>query len=122
MKDRITKRRLEAITVPAEGRTRLYDDQLTGFGVVVHPTGRRSFFVEYGPERRRRRHTFGQFPALTVDQARMMAQSKLSDIARGHDPGAEKTARREVPSVRTWIDEYLEAGAGVQNGTLATKG
>ena len=49
MKAHLTKRYVDSLRPAATGgRLMVYDDTLTGFGVIVQPTGKRSFFVEYG--------------------------------------------------------------------------
>lgn len=108
MKARITKRMLDSIKTPATGRKKVYDESLTGFGVVVYGSGRKSFFVEYGPARRRRRMTLGQYGALTVNQARTLAKEKLGEIVKGHDPLDDRQEQRRIPTLGEWADEYLE--------------
>ena len=48
----------------------------------------------------RRKPALGRFGELTVEQARSIAQDWLADVRKGKDPGAEKTAARDAPSVK----------------------
>ena len=91
----------------------LWDDALTGFGVRVSPTGRRSFIVQYrarveGHGRANRKQVLGHFPTLAVHAARKRARELLRDAAlapRG-DEGASTAA---VPTLRRAFESYLAA-------------
>ncbi len=106
---RLTKRVVDSTPAPAKGATKLYDDQIIGFGLIVYPSGRRSFFVEYGPRGGRRRMTLGSYGALTVDRARDLAKVHLGGVVQGEDPLQRREERAKVPSFGEWVDEYLEA-------------
>ncbi|MEZ5847245.1 MAG: integrase arm-type DNA-binding domain-containing protein [Geminicoccaceae bacterium] len=93
---------------------RHYDDRLAGFGLYVGTSGARSFFVEYRPSKGRgvakRRMSLGKYGALTVQQARELAQQNLATIARGDDPlRAREVERRRATQlfdgvVREWLE------------------
>ena len=69
------------------------DETLVGFGVKVSPTGRISFIAE-GRIRggKTKRFTLGQYPALSVQEARDLARVKIQAMQRGEDPKAAKDA------------------------------
>lgn len=104
----LTKRVIDALPVPLRGRVKVYDDTLPGFGVIVHPTGRRVFFVEYGPSTRRRRLTLGAYGVLTLDAARDLGREKLAAAHAGDDPLDQKRERAAVPSFAEWRGRYME--------------
>jgi integrase len=109
MKERINKRLVDSLK-PKDGKKLLvYDLNLTGFGVVAYPSGRRSFFVEYGPKGARKRMTLGAYGPLTVEQARAMALDKLSSAAHGEDPLDARRARQQAVRFEDFKDEYIEA-------------
>ena len=109
MKARINKRLVDS-TQPKDGKkVTVYDLNLTGFGLVVYPSGRRSFFVEYGPKGARKRMTLGAYGLLTVEQARAMALEKLSSAVQGDDPLEKRRARQQAMRFGTFQDEYLDA-------------
>lgn len=108
MRARITKRLVDGLATPPRGkRVKVYDETVTGFGVSVTPTGRRSFFIEYGPKGKRRRMTLGPYGVLTVEQARAMARAKLGVALQGGDPMAEREVSRAMPTFTEWVDTYL---------------
>ena len=68
--------------VDGAGPGRHYDDKLSGFGLYVGDTGRKSYFLEYRPGRGRRiakrRISISRHGApWTVEQARAKASSTL---------------------------------------------
>ena len=63
------------------------DDTLRGFGVKVTPTGRISFIAEGRVRKgRSRRITLGQYPTLSMKEARDLAMDKLNKMQKGIDP------------------------------------
>ena len=108
-KKKLTKRAIHSLAVPeGKDRQRYYDDELTGFGITVYASGKRVFFVQYGPKQRRRRMTLGQFGPLGLDAARKMATQILARVIEGEDPVEEKRRSRLTPTFALWADDYLE--------------
>jgi integrase len=109
MRARINKRLVDGLQPKGGKKLLVYDLNLTGFGVAVYPSGRRSFFVEYGSKGARKRMTLGAYGPLTVEQARAMALDKLSSAVHGEDPLEERRAGQQAVRFGTFVDEYLEA-------------
>ncbi len=92
--DFLTDRRIR--TLKAEGeRVELMDGAVPGLGIRVAPTGRKSWFLRYGPREARRRIVLGSYPALTLDAARNKARELVAGVQiGGRDPMAEREAAR----------------------------
>lgn len=106
---RISKAIVEKLK-PATSDQFVWDDDIRGFGVRVKPSGARSFLIQYRThEGRSRRLTVGQFPKLTVAEARREARLKLADATRGGDPAEERRAARQGVTIKELCAEYLKA-------------
>ncbi len=90
-------------------RVRLWDSTLPGFGVVVLPSGVKTFIYQYRTaEGGTRRYTIGRLSdALTCEQARKIAKDKAADVYAGVDPMGVRVARRNAITVNELFDRYL---------------
>ena len=112
----LTKRAVDA-AMAAEKQTILWDDKLKGFGLLVLPSGTKSFIVQYRSEAgRSRRLTIGRYGAFTPDQARTEASEILLSVAKGGDPMAEKRSARAAPTVDDLLDRYIREHVKRHNG------
>jgi integrase len=111
----LTKRYIDSIAVTPD-RGIHWDSALKGFGLLVLPTGVKSFVFNYrNADGRRRRYTIGRFGALTVEQARAAARDLAGRVARGEDPAAAAKSRRDAPTVSDLLDDYLTKHVDVVN-------
>lgn len=104
-----TKRSLEALPTPKKQRTTYHDTQTPGLGLLIQPTGTRSFFwfrrVNGNPEWK----TIGEFPALSVDNARVKAGEFNSQLAKWKSAGYEGPSpfkQRNGVTFGDLFDEY----------------
>jgi integrase len=104
---KITKRVVDAAT-PKAARAYLWDDELRGFGLVVQPTGVKSYVFNYrSPEGRLRRLLLGRHGDLTCEQARKLAAEHKHSVVHGGDPLRAKQAQRNAVTVGDLLDAYL---------------
>jgi hypothetical protein len=87
---KLTKRLIEGLDVQSKDYL-LWDEDLSGFGVRIFPSGRKSYLVQYRAEGRTRRRAIGQHGALTADEARREARKLLGEVAKAGPP--QRTAR-----------------------------
>ncbi|MEZ0280357.1 Arm DNA-binding domain-containing protein, partial [Methyloceanibacter sp.] len=106
--NRITKRTVDAAT-PEGGRFIIWDTELKGFGLLVLPTGVKSYCFNYvSPvDGRERRATIGKHGDWTPTQARDKAEDLRDAVRRGEDPLSDKRAARNAASVNQMLDAYL---------------
>lgn len=108
---KLTKARVESLK-PEEKRRYVYDDELPGFGVVIQPTGKKAFFIQYrtpgGRNGASKRLILGSFPVMTVEQARAEAKVKLADAVRGDDPTLARRQEKEALTVQTALEEFMD--------------
>lgn len=106
---KITKRTVDA-TAPDPSGKRIYvwDEEVKGFGLLVLPTGVKTYFYRYRtPEGRERRATIGKHGDFTPDQARDKADELRQAVKGGRDPLSEKRELRAAPTVAELLDAYL---------------
>jgi len=80
----------------------------TGFGLRVHGSGVKSFFLSYRFDGREHRMAIGKFPTWSVEAARAEATERRHLIDQRHNPIQEKRERREAATVQDLIDRYIE--------------
>lgn len=90
---RLSKRTVDA-AAPKATRYTLFDEDLTGFGLRVFPSGQKSYVIEYragegGRRAPKKRVTLGSTATLTPDKAREAASKMLARVKLGSDPAFE---------------------------------
>lgn len=110
----------------------LWDGDLKGFGVFIHPTGTKTYFVDYrAAQGTRRRMTIGRHGSITTEQARKLAIETMGGVVlQRDDPLLERRTRRASLTVAELCDNYLiaarkglvigRAGKAKKDTTLAT--
>ena len=109
---RITKR-IVGTLAPGERERVVWDDDLKGFGVRVHPTGRKVYIVKTRWRGRAVKVTIGPHGAVTPAEARTRAAEIVSDARAGRDPAAASRKDAKAPTMRElgrrFLDEYVPA-------------
>ncbi len=110
---KITKRTVDAASPDPTGRRfYMWDTEIKGFGLLVLPSGVKSYFYRYRtPEGRERRATIGKHGAWTPDEARRRADEMRQAVKDGVDPLGVKQAMIEAPTVADVLDAYLASEA-----------
>ena len=107
---RITKRSVDA--VKADGADTVYwDGELTGFGLRVRRSGRKSYVVQTRIAGKLCWFTIGPHGPLNPDQARARALEILACAKKGIDPRDADARREAEPSMadlgRRFLEEYV---------------
>ncbi|HEV7255944.1 MAG TPA: integrase arm-type DNA-binding domain-containing protein [Mesorhizobium sp.] len=97
--------------IPRQKQYTIWCSDLKGFGAYVHPTGRRTYFVDYRvAEGARRRMTIGRHGVLTTEQARKLAIETMGGVVlQKADPLLERKTRRASLTVTQLCDRYMGA-------------
>ena len=110
---KLTAKTVAALKLPHGKHDAIYFcDDLPGFGYRLRASGdrvRRSWVAQYRNFGRTRRVLLGPAELLNVEQARAAAKKVLARATLGHDPQAEKVARRQkdTHSLRGVVADYL---------------
>ncbi len=106
---KITKRFVESIVPDSEKTLKYWDSELKGFGLVVLPSGRRTYCIEYrNANRVKKRIKVGIHGQIATEQARELAKQKLAHVAHGADPAETKKSNKSLPTMGELAKNYLE--------------
>jgi integrase len=121
---KLTKRVVESFQ-PQTKEYIVWCESLTGFGVRIQPTGRKTFIAMFRAKGRQtapKKFTIGAYSdSLTVDEARKKATEVLSQAKLGVDEAEKRAIEKQQLTVRELCDEYLLHGVdGKKASTIAT--
>ena len=108
MAGRLTQRAINAARPPKTGQFFIRDGEIRGFALRITATGSRAFVWDGRIGGRMVRITIGQYPALSLKDARAKAMDIRHEIAIGHDPKRVLDEQRHQPSVGDLGRRYIE--------------
>ncbi len=88
-----------------------YDQRVSGLGIMVFPTGVKTYFLYMKHEGKPQRFKIGRFPDISVENARTLALKLKCDITNGIDPKAKKKAAERDITFAALFDHYIEKHA-----------
>jgi hypothetical protein len=90
------------------GRYTIWDSELRGFGLYVHPTGKKTYFAYYRTQSgQQRRPSIGLHGKVTAEEARQIAKRWLAGAITGEDISADRKEARAAPLVKDLARRYL---------------
>ena len=113
-----------ALTIPviaalevAEKSWIAWDDKVTGFGVRVHPTGIKSFIVNFrtragGRNALNKRLVIGKVGQMLPGHARQRARKIIERAACGDDPQQARAETLAMPTLAAAFEAYMRAATG----------
>ena len=101
------KRELERLK-PSDRRRWVYDDRTDGLALQITPNGKRSFYYCKRIEGRYRKVKLGDFPEITVEQARTLATRQAGKIAEGQNPAEAKREARAAMTMGDLFNYYMK--------------
>lgn len=107
---KLTKRSIDSATYEG-GTDYRWDSSLTGFGMRIYPSGRKSFVVSYRVAGRKRIMVLGSYGRMTVQQARDQARGILFAATEGVDSAEERQLARGEPTMADLCEMYMERHA-----------
>lgn len=110
---KLTKTVVQSLA-PKGSRYVTWDETVPGFGIVVHPSGRKAFVLYYRTaDGTQRKPSLGTYGAMTVEQGRELARDLLAKVRAGEDPSLARRVARKAETVGDICDRYLEEHADV---------
>lgn len=105
---KFTKRFVESIVPDAKKMIKHWDSELKGFGLIVLPSGRRTYCVQYrNTQRIQKMLKIGVHGQVTTEEARTLAKKYLSGVVHGNDPANVKKENRKLPTMDILAQDYL---------------
>jgi len=97
MTDKLTKRLIDSFEYNADAKQRdvRWDSDISGFGIRIYPSGKKSFVLSYRQDGTKRLFTIGQYGNIALEQARVLAQKKMGEVADGKDPLLTRRAAKK---------------------------
>ena len=99
--------KLARASQPGPKDTILFDKSLPGFGLRIHPSGRKVWIVQARIEGRSRRIVIARHGEIDLAEARRRARDLLDRIRKGGNPADDIRREKETPTLREFADEYL---------------
>jgi integrase len=91
---------------------KVFDTQVPGFHVRVHPSGVKTFAVFYrNADGAQRTKSLGRVSVLKAERARSEAIDLLQAVKAGADPSAERKERKAVVTMGDLFEDYLDKHA-----------
>jgi integrase len=97
--------------LPRPRRYRLNDSLVPGLCLLVLPSGARTYYLRHRVDGAQRELKLGTPAELSPDQAREIARAALARVRAGGDPGAERRAAREAPTIEVLAARHMQAHA-----------
>lgn len=94
------------------------DGRIKGLYFIVQPSGGKSWALRYRFNEKTRKLKLGNFPEITLAEARNLASENLFLLARGQDPAHLKQERRAEQTekgalldeiIQTYLNEHVDA-------------
>lgn len=108
----LTKRFVESITPDPHKLSQYWDESLKGFGVIVLPSGRCTYCIQYRNQSRVvKRLKIGVHGQVTTEEARALARKYLASIAHGEDPVQNRKHTQKLFGMEDLAQDYIERHA-----------
>jgi|JI10StandDraft_1071094.scaffolds.fasta_scaffold15843_5 integrase len=123
MTEKLTKRLIDSLTYNSSGGQKyiLWDTEISGFGIRVYPSGKKSFVLFYRQGGTQRLFTIGQYGNITLEVARELAKKKMGEVADGKDPLLNRRAEKKKHewTVKRAFSDFLKKYAKIYTKTWA---
>ena len=104
---KLTKKMVDAFTLPDKGQVFKWDGETKGFGVRLTPAGK-AYIAQARVGKKTRRVSLGKHGIITCEEARKRAKEELSLMSKGIDPAEEKIKQEALSvTLEQVVDSYI---------------
>ncbi len=104
----LTARNVDAIRAPESGRVDYWDEKVSGLALRVSDQGTKTWIVRYRVKSgKQRRETIGRYPDRSLAEARIEAQARKVEVAKGGDPVAASKIDKNL-TFSALADRYID--------------
>lgn len=103
-----TKKAIDALPHPGKGFETYRDTAERGLSLYITAAGAITFYIRKRINGRDERIIIGQYPDITIEQARAKAVAIRAQVAQGQDPIADKRRLRADITFADIFSEYME--------------
>ncbi len=103
-----TKKAIDALPHPGKGFETYRDTAERGLSLYITAAGAITFYIRKRINGRDERVIIGQYPDITIEQARAKAVAIRAQVAQGQDPIADKRRLRTDLTFAEMFAEYME--------------
>jgi integrase len=114
-KFKFTQSALKKLDFPMTKTVTYHDAEIAGFKLTLSKAGSYTFIVYRKIKGKPERIKLGNFPAMTVAQARKKAHEVNAIIAKGANPNDSKRGQRDEWTLQQLLQNYLDRHAKVHN-------
>lgn len=107
--EKLTKKKIDSF-IHKGGWDVRWDSELSGFGVRLYDSGKKSFVYSYRFEGRKKLIALGSVHTITLDEARNIARIKAVQVIKGEDPDT-KTQNNNSDNFGIFCTTYMERHA-----------
>lgn len=112
----LTDAKIKNLKPSQDKQYEIWDEKISGFGCRVSSKGSRSFVLIYRLNGRSRRLTLGQYPSLSLSEARKLAQKAKSEVVHGIDPAEKKQTKKDKTyNFERVVNQFIELYAKPRN-------
>lgn len=104
-----TKAALSNLPLPKNsGGTGFYDEQIKQLKLTIFPSGKKTFSLSKNIGGKARMFKLGNYPDISIENARNKAREYLAAIAKGSDPDEKKRRYRNEMTLEQFFKNYCE--------------
>ncbi len=106
---------IKKLPIPTDGkRIYYYDNKVPGLGLMVFPTGTKTFFLYKRVDGKPDKIKLGRFPDMHPEQAYSAAYKLMNEISNGVNPNKQKKNIRAEITFEELFAKYLDEHAKVR--------